>query len=146
MLVVFTLFTALPAYAESEDTLTKTNMTVVGSALPPMASLGEQVAKSTLYIIGAIFLVVALIKRFYKLPNGNKAHDGISIISRKNISRETGLIIANIEGKRYLLGFSPTSMQLLTCLSDRLPEATLKVQTEKDFQGNAAKISMVSSA
>ena len=105
--------------AVAEPTPAAAPITVGSARGASFQELATKTARSTLFFIGGLLVVVGVIKKVKRKQDG--AIDLISIQSRKAIGPRSALLIAEVEGKRYLLAQSADTVNFLTEIEPELP-------------------------
>ncbi len=88
----------------------------IGSDVPELKILTQKTAYG--FTLCLLFLSIGLL--VYKktvLRNDSSQHNLINIISRKNLSPKTALVLVEIEGNKYLLSQNTEKIELLSEIS-----------------------------
>jgi len=135
-----TVFAGEPAESLSEA---ETPISSVGERVPPMDVIGERAAKATIYVIGGVLLLSALIRKFF--PQGvspkRVGDEPIRLEARKTISKDQTVFIIQVDGERLVIGSTPKSMTTLARLPQDKEET---VEVKKDFHHEPSKVTAIS--
>ena len=105
----------VPPLKKSEKNAEKKS---VGQLTMNLGETGSQVFKGFLYVVGGFLLIIGLLQRFQK--RDQKAQEAaIEIEAKKAVTAKSALIIARVEGNRYLLSASPEGLSLIAPLETR---------------------------
>ena len=88
---------------------------IVGKDVVPMGALGGQVASGFLWVLGVLFVGIAIAQRFRKKGKDQKAQV-IHVESRLSVGPRTALLVAEVDGQRFLLGQTTEQLSFLTHL------------------------------
>jgi hypothetical protein len=102
---------------------------VIGRDLPSMPELGGRAVKGLAYTVGILLIASSLYKRFVsKKPL--QPGPAIEIHSRKNLSARVGLVIVEVDGRRFLLSQGAEQAQLIAELDSPAEIAALAAEPQ----------------
>ncbi len=90
---------------------------LVGSAVPSARGLASNIMKGTLYCIGALLLVFALIKRFG--PQENCGENPISILAKRSVGSKNSLILIEVFDQKFIVGATGENLSLITAIEQK---------------------------
>jgi len=115
--MLFALFLLFPSFAcAADDAAATVDKPKVGQAVADFNNSASNSAKTGLYFMAGLLLAFGVWKKFYE----NKAGVNqklISIVSRTTVGPRAGLLVAEIEGERFLLSHTPDCISLISKLN-----------------------------
>jgi len=116
-IVFLALFFCFPSFAFGTDvSAPQVEKPKVGQAVADFNNAASSSAKNGLYFLAALLLAFGVWKKYgeKKIHNQKKL---ISIISRTTVGPRAGLLVAEVEGERFLLSHTPDCISLISKLN-----------------------------
>jgi len=115
--ILFALFLCFPSFVEATDTtVTPSEKPKIGQGVADFNATASSTAKTGMYFMAGLLLAFGVWKKFYenKTTSPKKL---ISIVSRTVVGPRAGLLVAEVEGERFLLSHTPDCISLIAKLN-----------------------------
>lgn len=116
-ILFFALFFCFPSFAFATDNpVSQIEKPKIGQAVEEFNSTASSSAKTGMYFMAALLLAFGIWKKFGE-SKVNGQQKLISIISRTTVGPRAGLLVAEVEGERFLLSHTPDCIALISKLN-----------------------------
>ena len=116
-ILFFALFLCFPSFAFATDNpVSAAEKPKVGQAVAEFNTAASSSAKNGLYFMAVLLLVFGAWKKFGEKKVGGQ-QKLISIVSRTTVGPRAGLLVAEVEGERFLLSHTPDCISLISKLN-----------------------------
>src|SRR5262249_37558244 len=103
------------AVAETVSSPAQPLKSIVGQDLSSLGETAGSTAKSAMYFFAILLCGLGLWKHFLQKKGGTES--SMRVISRTSVGPRAALVLAEVEGRRFLLSQSPDRLSLISELS-----------------------------